>query len=397
MATRPACFFGLRVERKQRFRVVTMFNWTKIISGCTRSSKLVMALNFTSHPWWHQVIRGRSSKRLSSYVYVGLAQTAVSRPLFPALFEGAPVVSNMNGTSTNSNPSLSKEDVRRYPSQGPSLLSIIQMMYDSEILTPILPYQPDALLSTRSKEAMTNGRPEEIKRISSMWTIDPDGGETEFDARVEEIIWLCTLLLVATSKHGRKPRVDFFLMHLLTSSLFLPSLLGAIKSVDDKISLLRLFIAEVLMIMLLRGRPRIDVTLMMSYTEFPQPPGYEHAFTPVDSALGDPRDPSSTNPWPAIIASVIHSPDAHSVKSLRTLFYAAQKYGETPPGGAIGAFDRDGKETIAHAGDLDGTIFVRAAGVIMNALGWVSHGQKEGKWDRSALGWDKAWDGPDPV
>lgn len=314
--------------------------------------------------------------------------------MFPGLFEGAAISQTVNGTSTTSAPS-SHEDVRRYPSHGPALLSIIQMMYDSEILSPILPYQPDALLSTRSKDAMKDGRPEEIKRLSSLWTIDPNGGDEEFDARVEEIIWVCTLLTVATGKHGRKPRVDFFLMHLLTSSLFLPSLLGATKSVDNKISLLRLYVAEVLMIMLLRGRPRIDVTLMMSYTEVPQPPSNDHTPTPDGSALGDPRVPTNTNPWPAIIASVIHAPDAHTVKSIRTLYYAAQKYGETPPGGAIGAFNKDGTEVIAHAGELDGTIFVRAAGVVMNALGWVSHGQKEGNWDRSALGWDAAWDEPD--
>ncbi|KLO18661.1 hypothetical protein SCHPADRAFT_866161 [Schizopora paradoxa] len=321
----------------------------------------------------------------------GLAQTAVSKPLCPEVFEGASiskVTNGVNGTSTSS-------PGRRYPSHGPSLLSIIQMMYDSDILTPTLPYQPDALLSTRIKESMTSGRPEEFRRLSTLWTIDPNGGESEFASRVEEIIWACTLLTVATSKHGRKPRVDFFLMHLLTSSLFLPSLLGATKKVEDKISLMRLFVAEILMIMLLRGRPRIDVTLVMSYPEFPQPPPGKDAPTPDESSLGDPRDPSCTNPWPAIIASVIHAPDAHTVKSVRTLYYAAQKFGETPPGGVIGAFTKDGKETIAHAGQLDGTLFVRAAGVIMNALGWVSHGQKEGNWDRSALGWDGAWDKPD--
>lgn len=255
-------------------------------------------------------------------------------------------------------------------------------MYDSKILTPILPYQPDALLSTRSKEALQDGRPEEIKRISSLWTIDPNGGEAEFDARAEEIIWSCTLLTVATGKHGRKPRVDFFVMHLLTSSLFLPSLLRATRSAADKCSLLRLYVAEILMIMLLRGRPRIDVTLMMSYPEFPQPPHNDHSPVPDDSSLGDPRETESTNPWPAIIASVIHAPDAHTLKSIRTLYYAAQQYGEIPPGGAIGAFNKEGTETIAHAGELDGTIFVRAAGVIMNTMGWVSHGQREGDWDR---------------
>jgi hypothetical protein len=38
---------------------------------------------------------------------------------------------------------------------------------------------------------------------------------------------------------------------------------------------------------------------------------------------------------------------------------------------------------------------VRAAGAMMNTLGWSGHGQKEGDWDRSALGWDAAWESAD--
>ena len=40
---------------------------------------------------------------------------------------------------------------------------------------------------------------------------------------------------------------------------------------------------------------------------------------------------------------------------------------------------------------LDGTIFVRGAGIIMSALGWAREGEKEGGWDMSALGYDEAW------
>lgn len=268
-------------------------------------------------------------------------------------------------------------------------------MYDSDVLHPVMPYQPDALLSTRIKDALTNGRPEEIRRLSSLFTInsaDPAG----LDKRIEELIWISTLLTFATGKHGRKPRLDFFLMHLLTSSLFLPSLVNALKTPENKARLLRLYVSVMLLVILLRGRPRIDPTLMMTYSPNPQPPVKDAAVKPDASALGDPRDPESVNPWPAIIGSVIYAPDAHTVKSLRTLYYAAQMYGETPPGGMPGAFDENGKESLEGAFKLDGTIFVRAVGLLMDKLGWVSYGQKEGKWDRTALGWDAAWDGPDP-
>lgn len=41
-------------------------------------------------------------------------------------------------------------------------------------------------------------------------------------------------------------------------------------------------------------------------------------------------------------------------------------------------------------GKVDGTVFVRAAGVMVDTLGWGEGGEK-GEWDRSALGWDEAW------
>jgi hypothetical protein len=33
--------------------------------------------------------------------------------------------------------------------------------------------------------------------------------------------------------------------------------------------------------------------------------------------------------------------------------------------------------------------------VVADALGWIAYGGKEGDWDRSALGWDAAWDKAD--
>ncbi|OCB92234.1 hypothetical protein A7U60_g363 [Sanghuangporus baumii] len=290
----------------------------------------------------------------------GLAETAVTKPIPSSLYDDTP--------------NSSAEDIK--------VLSIIRQMYDSDKLVPVMPYQPDALLSTRMKDAMTNGRPEEIRRLSAQLPIEDNVQSTELDTRVEELIWAATLLTVSTGKHGRKPRLDFFLMHLLTSSLFLPSLINKIKTQKNKARLLRLYVSTMLFIMLLRGRPRIDPTLIMSYTDAPRPPKAR-------------EDPADRNPWPAIIDDVIHAPDSHTVKTMRTLYYGAQKYGETPPGKAIGAFNKVGSETLKGSGKLDGTIFIRAAGVVMDMMGWITHGQKEGRWDRSALGWDEAWDGPD--
>ncbi|KAL4251919.1 Questin oxidase-like protein [Abortiporus biennis] len=323
-----------------------------------------------------------------------LAQAAVHSAFAPEVFD----LHQSHSGPTENGHSVTQDATRRQPSKGRSLLSIIREVYDSDILCPVLPYDPDALLSKRTKDVLSDSRrPEEIKRISSLWVIDTSRGQQELDEKVEELLWLNTLLLAATGKPGRKPRLDFFLMHCLNVSLFVPSLLNAIPTMESKAMLLRATLPVIIMYVLVRGRPRIDIDLIMSYNDVP------HLITssgsppkPDSSAIGNPRQSEYTNPWPEIIADVLHAPDPHTLKAIRTLYYGAQKYGTVPPGGAIGAFQLDSdhgklEETLKGTSKLDGTLFVRAAGVVMDTLGWVSNGQKEGAWDRSALGWDDAW------
>lgn len=320
----------------------------------------------------------------------GLAQTAVHNAFNTALYDD-----QIKSTDSNSPAQDTEQKHARQPSKGASLLSIIRQVYDSEILKPVMPYDPDALIRKRMADAMTDGRPAEIRRLSALWTIDIAGGDKEFEERAEELIWLSTLLTTATGKHGRKSRLDFFLMHCLTSSLFIPSFMKAITKPEDKARLLRILVPAILLIILIRGRPRIDPTLIMSYTQFPHPPVLATPPKLDEETFGDPYNPSYVNPWPAIVASVVHSQEAHVVKSIRTLYYAAQKYGDTPPGGAIGAFDDNGQETLKGTAKLDGTVFVRAAGAVMDNQGWLTHGQKARNWDRSALGWEAAWENGD--
>ncbi|KAI0372204.1 hypothetical protein BV20DRAFT_1050960 [Pilatotrama ljubarskyi] len=318
-----------------------------------------------------------------------LAQTAVHDAFRPELFDltNAP-------SSPESLTYKASDAAQRQPSKGHSLLSILRQAYDSETMKPVMPYDRDALLSARLRAACADGRPEEIRRLSALWQIDTRCGQPELDDKVQELLWTATLLLVGSGRRGRKPRLDFFLMHMLNASLFVPSLLAAIPTMESKATLLRSLVPVLLIYLTVRGRPRIDPELVMSYTDTPRPPN-EQLPEPDKSAIGNPRDAVDFNPWPTIIASVVYAPDAHTVKAIRALYYAAQKYGRNPPGSAIGAFDTEGRETHAGIAKVDGSIFVRAAGVVMDALGWVTHGQKEGSWDRSALGWDDAWKNED--
>ena len=280
--------------------------------------------------------------------------------------------------------------------QGITLLELVAQVYESKILHPPMPYNPDALLSLRSKLALANGGAEEIHRICSQYGVFGDFKEADLASKVEECIWVSTLLLGGTGKEGRKPRLDFFLMHLVTSSLFLQPLLAALRKPAHKVALLSAYVHVLVLTTLTRGRPRINPELLMSYTDIPRPPVSAGNLPEPSTSLGNPRNDTDYNPWPAMIEAVQYHHDSHVPKTLRTLIFAAQKYGDKAPGAVIGAFHRDsGGETHKGTGKMDGTIFVRAAGMVMDTLGWVSYGRKAGSWDRSALGWDAAWDSGD--
>lgn len=269
-------------------------------------------------------------------------------------------------------------------------LEILRKVYDSTMLRHVMPYKPSALVRERAHDVCQDGRPAEVVKLVSSWKIDASGGQEEFDHKVQELFWLTTLVFAGTGKVGRKPRLDFFLMHMCTMNIFIPSLIKAIPSTESKVKLLRAALAVILMQTISRGRPRINPKLLMSYTAIPRPPNSTYP-QPFPSTVGDPRNEAYVNPWPEIVASALYHPDAHTMKAVRSLYYAAQHYGTTEAGKVPGAVMADGRESHEGMAEVDGTLFVRAAGVVMDTLGWVTHGQEEGGWDRSALGWDEAW------
>jgi len=315
-------------------------------------------------------------------IATGLSEAAMTRPLPKNLFH-------------------SEKAEEKETSQSITLLELLAQVYESKILHPPMPYDPDALLSARTRLALANGGAEEIHRICSQYGVFGDFKETDLASKVEECIWVTTLLLASTGKEGRKPRLDFFLMHLVTSSLFLQPLFKVLEKPAHKAALLNAYIPVLVLITLTRGRPRINPELLMSYTDIPRPPvsAGDSQQQPNSVSLGNPQNDTDYNPWPAIIEAVQYDHDSHVPKTLRTLIFASQKYGDKAPGTAIGAFHQGDSskaaETHKGTGKMDGTIFVRAAGMVMDTLGWVSYGQKKGSWDRSALGWEAAWDSGD--
>ncbi|KAF7372893.1 P-loop containing nucleoside triphosphate hydrolase protein [Mycena sanguinolenta] len=223
-----------------------------------------------------------------------------------------------------------------------------------------------------------------LRAIYAKWTFDLHDA-ADLPAKIAQCMWQAALLLGATGKAGRKPRMDFYLMHFLTSALFLRVVVDALAQPLHKAQLLQAYARMVAFFVLLRGRPRIDCALAMAYPAHPVPRTGRDAGGAALGALG------GSSAWLPLLNNAGLHPEAHVVKTIRALFYCAQRYGNTPAGAVVGAVDADGKETHEGAAGLDGTLFIRVAGVLTSALGWVAHGDQEGSWDSSGLGWEEAW------
>ncbi|KAJ7061981.1 hypothetical protein C8F01DRAFT_1136024 [Mycena amicta] len=281
----------------------------------------------------------------------GLAQAAVCFP----------DAANMMDAPTNT-PTI-KSGLER------PLLSFLREVYDCPALAP-LPYEGPSTDAERFVEwmVMDPSRDAALRSIYAEWTFDLTltGAESDtyFARKVDECLWQAALLLGATSRAGRKPRMDFFLMHFLTGALFLPSMVKKLKEPMQRAQVLQAYARMAGLFVVLRGRPRIDGRVVMGYS------------APSER---------SASPWLDLLENAAAHPEAHVVKAIRMLFYCANRFGPAA------------RKTHPGLVDADGTLFVRIASALMDALGWVGRGEEDRFWDVSGIGWEEAWVEDDEV
>jgi hypothetical protein len=142
-------------------------------------------------------------------------------------------------------------------------------------------------------------------------------------------------------------------MHFVTSSLFLPSIVGHLEPASREL-LLRSYVAVMFGWFIARGNPKPDIKAFFSdnktekslITTAPTNGGSPHVLSDCSKA--------SPNPWPEIINRGISVPDEHAHKLQRTLLQYAQSFGTREAG-------YFGDAELKDADKLDGTLFVRAA------------------------------------
>ena len=140
-------------------------------------------------------------------------------------------------------------------------------------------------------------------------------------------------------------------MHLVTSSLFLPSLCARLTERSQAVFLRSYFLVS-LSIYIQRGRPALDIARFFANDTTLH--SADDSTPHVDGLASSLTSGVTPNPWLSVIqTSLVHS-DEHVPKLQRALCYLAELFGGTP----AGYFK---KTELKDAEVIDGTLFVRTA------------------------------------
>ncbi len=166
-------------------------------------------------------------------------------------------------------------------------------------------------------------------------------------------------------------------MHLVTSSLFLPSFVAYLTPPSQAL-LLRHYMAVSVAWWVSRGRPGFDISKFFGADTPLAPPTSPATKTPSWKLT------STHNPWFKIIQHAVVHPDDHLCKIQRAFVHYATLYGMRPSGEP--EFSRT---ELPGAEKLDGTLFLRAAYLTAKHFepreGEKHGGENSFKWDRSGF------------
>ncbi|KAG7085650.1 hypothetical protein E1B28_003196 [Marasmius oreades] len=319
----------------------------------------------------------------------GLAQAAVhaassSSLIPPSVFTSDPVpsVSSLSSRihSFTFGRKLSNETVSRDSTTGiHAFTTVSRIIKDSSIQLEIIKRATEEH-SLSMYEATLAESGEKIYKYVQEWASGFDGKDHEVvKKKVEELQWTNALLYAVSGlEEGEdknlKPsfKADFFRMHLVTSSLFLPSLIAYLSPASQH-TLLRSYFAICLVWWVSRGKMPLDIKRFYESTsttadQLESAPSSAHKNALVSSN-------PNPNPWLAVVNQAMNHPDDHLPKIQRALGHFSTLYGSRMPGSA------EFKDTELEGAEvLDGTFFVRAAILTAERMG-RDKGEGESWWD----------------
>ena len=234
-----------------------------------------------------------------------------------------------------------------------------------------------------------------------MWSLDVVGSpdpDQEVHRKIEELAWATSLIYGVSGWHEGPPfKADFTLyvsklceyhiqaaksffcrMHLVTSSLFLPSICAYFPPHVIQ-TFLRSYLSVCLATWVGQGRPSVEVTpeFFDKTDAFPQEPIGDRVTKPAKETLTP--DTITPNSWLAIIQSALEHPDNHVCKIQRALGHWSRMFGGRPQGYWTKSSPKDTAQ-LKGVELLDGTLFIRVAGMTQATKGWLREGQERGDW-----------------
>ena len=222
-----------------------------------------------------------------------------------------------------------------------------------------------------------------IGEYVKMWKVDVTS-DTGISNAVEELSWVNTMIYgVGGHLSSQEFRADFVLMHLVTSSLFLPSLLANMSKLSSRRAFLLTYFTASLTCYLSRGRPPLDLRGFYKDTEHLVHQVSAPGTSPAPGTLSNPSSDLTQMPdaWLRLIQTSLDSPNTHLCKLHRALAHYSSMYGKHRKGWANGGEAEDK----VGLGALDGTLFLRIATLTQNRLGWMRDGDPEQHWDANGF------------
>ncbi|KAG2047281.1 hypothetical protein BDR06DRAFT_1014030 [Suillus hirtellus] len=294
------------------------YNFTEGRDASTQPVMLARFLGALFHAFIH--VGYGAEFGISGMVVEGLALASVhGHELLPSyLFEASGTTAVERATTRlaslvlNTERSIAPFQLER-PQKNHAFSILAEIMQDSKFAPKeIKKYFKDF-------DGMMSEHGDTLWRYAEQWTIDPSQ-PGEIERKLEECIWTSTILYgIGGWSKDRGLTADFFFMHPVTSSLFLPSLLPYLPQ-DSQVLLLRGYFASTLGCATSHLSSKINVA----------------------------------NPFLHIVQSAITHPDNHMLKIQRALAHFSSLYGARPKDSFEGT-ELEGAEA------LDGSLFIRSA------------------------------------
>ncbi|KAF5372176.1 hypothetical protein D9758_005081 [Tetrapyrgos nigripes] len=152
-------------------------------------------------------------------------------------------------------------------------------------------------------------------------------------------------------------------MHFVTS-LFLPAILPILPAASQEM-LLRGYFAVIISWWIVNGRPNLAISKFFSADTAHPTITSTNTVQAHAHALPSPSSPLAynPNPWTSIVSQSLVHPDDHLIKLIRALAHYATLYGSCAP------VEKDFLHTgLEGAEKIDGTLFIRAAGLTMDRI-----------------------------